>query len=81
MYMCASPHTTSQAIEHMPQHCALPALGLCCLPPPPPCTGESIRQFTSGATYFEMRHQKWFTVEAVAVLQEVGWREATTAEL
>ena len=31
--------------------------------------------------YFEIRHQKWFTVEAVAVLQGVGRREATTAEL
>ena len=26
------------------------AMGLCCLPPPPPCAGESIRQFTLGAT-------------------------------
>ena len=31
--------------------------------------------------YFEIRHQKWFTVEAVDVLQGVGRREATTAEL
>ena len=59
------------------------AMGLCCLPPPPPCAGESIRQFTllwatrvsPPATYSEIRHQKWFTVEAVDVLQGVGRRE------
>ena len=41
-----------------------------------PCAGESVRQFTLGATgiprlYFEIRQQKWFTVEAVDVLLQV----------
>ena len=44
------PLLSSVGVLSHPEHCALPALGLCCLPPPPPCAGESIRQFTLGAT-------------------------------
>ena len=44
------PLLSSVGVLSHPEHCALPALGLCCLPLPPPCAGESIRQFTLGAT-------------------------------